>query len=274
MYVIAMTNEIGTPSEAIAERISERLSIAHLVHGEARRGPVGFVPGPGEEIINLSDWRSRSGFDDGLWSVARVMARKILESADRGDVVIRSSGAPTILRHVDHVLRVRVCASIRTRAQTVMELYGLDDLAAATEIIETADKQCAKLFDRRPIGASRGSETYDVVLNTDRLSVEHCADQVVRLAESPAFQPTAASMATMAAYLADSRREDRALQTLPSDVAKASGPRFLAGHPVSAGEEVEFHTMLRRAEAALYDRWLERETDHDVAPATLKPCWD
>ena len=197
MYVIAMTNEIGTPSEAIAERISERLSIAHLVHGETHRGMVGFGSDSNADIIELADWRSRSDFDDELWALSRLMARKVLESAERGDVVIRGCGAPTILRHVDHVLRVRVCASLPTRAQAVMDLYGLDDRTVAIQIVRTADRHGAKLFDSQLGGAEASPEIHDLVLNADRLSIDQCADQVVRLADSSAYHPTPSSMAAL-----------------------------------------------------------------------------
>ncbi len=45
-----------------------------------------------------------------------------------------------------------------------------------------------------------GIECYDLVLNTERMPVDECVEQVRRVAQSPKFQPTAASQAILANF--------------------------------------------------------------------------
>lgn len=105
------------------------------------------------------------------------------------------------------------------RERVMMERLGVSDAALVRREIERNDAAHARtmygLF-------GRGWEDplfYDLVLNTGSVPVDICADLVRRLAESPVFQETEASRAT----IADKLIEARALALLGDRGAAFSG---------------------------------------------------
>ena len=129
--------------------------------------------------------------------LARYTAEEILDLANRGNVLIRGWGAGVILRDVPHVARVRVCAPIDVRERKVMERSGLEDSSAVRREIQRNDAA-----HKRTLQAAYGvdpedSTLYDLVLNTDRTSIETCVKLICDLIASPEFQETEASRAIL-----------------------------------------------------------------------------
>jgi Cytidylate kinase-like family/BON domain len=129
--------------------------------------------------------------------LARYTTEEILDLAKAGNVVIRGWGACVILRDVTHVARVRVCAPMEARVRAVAKRSGDDDTSAARREIERNDD-----VHRRSLKVGYGVERedpllYDLVLNTDRNSIETCAKLVCDLVESPEFRETEASRAIL-----------------------------------------------------------------------------
>jgi cytidylate kinase len=114
-------------------------------------------------------------------SLRALIRRSIAETADDGDVVIVSHAASYALGGRDDVLRVFVTASPETRARRLATDEGLDD-KQARKSIQTHDTNRADYLKRFYDVASELPNHYDLVVNTDRISLEHAVELVVRAA--------------------------------------------------------------------------------------------
>ena len=118
-------------------------------------------------------------------SVAVYTTEEVLEVAARGNVVLRGWGATCLLRPVPHVVCVRVTRPFEQRVAWLMEQLGTDDGGFAEDEIRRSDRAHAARMHAQ-FGVTWGDPLlYDLVLNTDRVSVESCAAQIAALARPP-----------------------------------------------------------------------------------------
>lgn len=221
MPVIAMTREMGSRSGEVARRLAEEMGLR-----VALQGPVAHDAAPRAHALagSLSDffgsgvWRSRH---DGTESTTRATAEEVFQLARRGNVVIRGWSVCVLLRDVPHVARVRVCAPREERKRTVMQRRALPDWEAARREIERDDDAHTRTLQAR-LGADRNDPLlYDLVLNTERMSIATCVHLIRELAARLEFSETEASRAILDDKLLEVRIRCRLLE------------RFTAGTGVS-----------------------------------------
>ena len=118
--------------------------------------------------------------------VIRTLISDAIEAtAASGDVVIVAHAASRALSSRPDVLRVLVTASPETRAHRFSEVQGVAP-KEATKSIKEADAARADYL-RRFYGVDAELPThYDLVVNTDVLSVEQAAALIAQAASSPA----------------------------------------------------------------------------------------
>ena len=195
MPVIAMTREMGSGGREIAQRVADKLGLTiilhHLVehdiaeHLHVRESAVHHLLEGGATLLD----RLRVGSK----RLAHYTAEEILDVANRGNVLIRGWGSCVVLRGVPHVLRVRVCAPMEVRERAVMHRMHSDDRSLARREIESNDS-AHRIALHSAHGVDREDSTlYDLVLNTERCSIETCAKLVCDMVESLEFQETEAS---------------------------------------------------------------------------------
>jgi cytidylate kinase len=195
MSVIAMTREMGSGGREVAQHVAEKLGLTvvlhHLVehdiaeHLHVRESAVHHLFEGGATLLD----RLRVGSK----RLAHYTAEEILELANHGNVLIRGWGSCVVLRGVPHVVRVRVCAPMEVRERAVMRRMDSNDRSAARHEIERNDS-AHKIALHSAYGVDREDSTlYDLVLNTERISIETCAKLVCDLVESPEFRETEAS---------------------------------------------------------------------------------
>jgi cytidylate kinase len=111
--------------------------------------------------------------------VRALIRETIGQTAARGKAVIVAHGASHIVSGAHEPLRVLVTASPETRAARIEELKGVDRARAAREV---KDSDAARRdYLRRFYEIDEELPThYDLVINTDRLSVEEAARLVVQ----------------------------------------------------------------------------------------------
>ena len=214
MSIIAMTREMGSLGKDVAEGLAHELGLKLLYHeivdsvAEKMHLPANvitrFLQGKAGRIESL-----RADFD----SMSLYTAEEVLEIAAKGNVVIRGWGATCLLRPVSHVLCVRVCAPMSLRVHRIMERVGIQDPELAQMEIERSDAAHAAAMLRR-FGINWQDAThYDLVLNTERLSVADCIEQVKDLLRSTSLQETAESRAellhlTLSTHIQSALRKD------------------------------------------------------------------
>jgi cytidylate kinase len=198
MAIIAMTREMGSRGREVAQRLADEMGLTLVLHelvehdlAERLQVPESAVHHRFEGGATLRErWQIKSK------RLAQYTAAEILELAQKGNVLIRGWGACVLLREVPHVVRVRVCAPMELRERSVMERRSKDRGAARQEI--ERNDAAHKRSLQAAFGVDREDPLlYDLVLNTDRLSIETCAKLVRELVESPEFRETDASRAIL-----------------------------------------------------------------------------
>lgn len=199
MPVIALTQEMGSLAKDVSvqlaeelglelmrheviERVADRMQVSTSLIGRLRGGKAGFV----ERLT--ADRRS----------LALYTAEELFALADRGNVVLRGWGATCLLRPVPHVVCVRITRSLKKRIDWLMTHLETDDAEFAEAEIRRSDEAHAARMHAQ-FGVTWGDPVlYDLVLNTDRLTVDSCVAQIRALAARPEFAETARSRALLA----------------------------------------------------------------------------
>ena len=108
--------------------------------------------------------------------------------------VIRGWGAVHLLKNIPHVIRVRVCAPLETRIARMMERLATDNRATVESEIQLSE-EAHSAITKRHFGVNwRDPELYDLVLCTERLSVDECVDEVESMMRKKCFQETPESV--------------------------------------------------------------------------------
>jgi len=195
MPVIALTQEMGSLAKDVAQQLADELHLSTLRHEVAEHvAQKMHVP---RSLIN----RLREGNAGTIErlrtdraSLAVYSAEEVLETAARGDVVLRGWGATCLLHTVPHVVCVRVTRPMKQRVEWLMKNLDTDDAASAEAEIRRSDQAHAARMHEQ-FGVTWGDPLlYDLVLNAERLSVDSCVQQIKALVARPEFAETPASL--------------------------------------------------------------------------------
>jgi cytidylate kinase len=192
MALVAMTREMGSLGKDVATSVAHRLG-KQVIHHEIIDNLASKMRLRKSHVIRFLEGKA------GIWerlttdktSLSIYTADETFALADAGNVaVIRGWGAAHLLRPVPHVISVRVCAPFELRVNRMMERLNTDDRDFVVNEIKLSEEAHGAIT-RRHFGISwQHSDQYDLVLNTERLTVDECADEVVSLCDDPNFQET------------------------------------------------------------------------------------
>lgn len=194
MAVIALTQGMGSLAQDVAEKLAEDLGLSTLQHEVAER--VAEKMHVSKSLINRLRG-GKAGLIEGLRTDRHAMAvytaEEVLDAAARGNVVIRGWGATQLLRAVPHIPCIRIMRPFDKRVDWLMKQLDTDDRDLAEAEIRRSDHANAtRMHDQ--FGVHWGDPVlFDMVLNTERLSVETCAEQIKDLLKRPEFAETDAS---------------------------------------------------------------------------------
>jgi cytidylate kinase len=242
MTVIALTQEMGSLAKDVAEKLAADLGLQVMRH-EVVDNVSSRLHVPTSLIHRLREGKAgaleRLRADRG--SLAVYMTEEVLDVAARGNVVLRGWGATCLLRAVPHVVCVRVTRPFAQRVAWLQESLGNDDVGFVEEEIRRSDRAHAARMNAQ-FGVTWGDPLlYDLVLNTGRVSVESCAQQIAALAGRPEFAETEASRAMLQNLALEARvraalRADEATKAVDVTVASNAGRVVLTGMVLDADE--------------------------------------
>jgi Cytidylate kinase-like family len=203
--VICISYATGSGGDEVGRLAAERLGFLHvdeeIVATAAARGGISPADVADEErrkslatriLGSISDSGSAMALGGGALPVVlehqpsgneiQALIREAIEqTAARGDVVITAHAASHALEAGPSTLRVLVTASPRTRAQRVSEQAGVD-IASAQRTVRAADAGRRDYLKRFYDVAEELPTHYDLVVNTDGISVEQAATLVAHIA--------------------------------------------------------------------------------------------
>lgn len=196
MPLIAMTREMGSLGKDVAAQLSERLG-KRVVHHEIIDQLANKMRLRKSHVIRFLEGKA------GIWerlttdqtSLSIYTADETFQLAESGQVaVIRGWGAAHLLRPIPHVICVRVCAPLELRTRRMMERLKTDDRDLVESEIRL-NEEAHGAITRRHFGINwQDSENYDLVLNTERLAIDECVEEIMNLLDDRAFQETPASI--------------------------------------------------------------------------------
>jgi cytidylate kinase len=198
MPVIALTQGMGSLAQDIAEQLAAEMQLSTLQHEVAER--VAEKMHVSRSLIN----RLRGGTAGTIerlrtdrQAMALYSAEEVLEAAAGGNVVIRGWGATQLLRPVPHIPCVRIMRPFDKRVQWLMEQIDTDDKGVAEAEIRRSDEaNASRMHDQFGVQWNE-PVLFDMVLNTDRLSVDTCVQMIRTLLARPEFAETEASRALL-----------------------------------------------------------------------------
>lgn len=248
MPVIAMTREMGSGGREVAHRLADQLGLTVILHELVEHNIAEHMQVPESTVHHRLEGGAslRERWQVSGRRLARHTQEEILDLALKGNVLIRGWGACVFLRGVPHVIRVRVCAPLEIRERRVMERRGLSDKNAARKEIELNDAAHKRNL-QAAFGVNREDALlYDLVLNTERTSVDACVRLVRALAESPEYQETEASRVILADRALEARIRARLRERFGpgtgvtgADVTASGGKVVLVGtaiHPTLSSD--------------------------------------
>ena len=113
---------------------------------------------------------------------------------DGSTAVIRGWGAAHLLKDIPHVVRVRICAPLDTRISRMMQRLGTENRATVESEIQLSE-EAHTAITRRHFGVNwKDAEHYDLVLCTERLSVDECVEEIEAVMKRPCFRETPESL--------------------------------------------------------------------------------
>ena len=236
MPLIAMTREMGSLGKDVAATIAGRLK-KQVVHHEIIDNLASKMRLRKSHVIRFLE--GKSGILERLTtdktSLSIYTADETFALAESGQVaVIRGWGAAHLLRPVPHVISVRVCAPFEVRVKRMMERLNTDDRGFVENEIKLSEEAHGAIT-RRHFGISwQHSDQYDLVLNTERLTIEECADEVINLLDDPTFQETPESMRmfgnlALSAHVRAALRQDPRTGKMQISISAEDGVVTLAG---------------------------------------------
>ena len=187
MYIITFTRKMGANGSEIAKRVANQLQYnlydTEAIETAARE--MGFL-----KDIKEVDQRVPSLFQRLFSHRPEIYLDRlnslIYELASRGNAVLLGRGSHILLRSFTCALHIRVTASLEKRVENLVE-RGLPK-NVAIEALRKSDHE-REAFIKFAFGVDWDNpELYDMVLNTDNLSVALAADTVVHLAGSEEVQ--------------------------------------------------------------------------------------
>ena len=194
MAVIAMTREMGSLGKDVALGLSQDLGLDVVQHELV--GHVAEKMHVRESSVNRFLEGKANLFE--RWDIneqelSLYTTEEILDIAAKGNVLIRGWGAAYVLRRVSHVACIRVCASEKLRAKTLMQRIGIKDERIALREIRKSDAAHARVMSHLFNADYRNALNYDLILNTEHVPVPDCIDLLERLVSKESFRETDAS---------------------------------------------------------------------------------
>ena len=191
MPVIAMNQEMASLGKDVAEALAQELKLS-LVKNEVVDHVAQNMSSSTSLIRRVVEGKAglitRMTTDN--QSLSNFVAEAVFEQAAQGNVIIRGWGATFLLREIPHIPCIRVCAPMENRVAWLKAKLGTDDEELVREELLRSDAAHTRNMEVR-FGAVWGDPLlYDLVLNTNRLSVDACVGQVKALLAQPAFRET------------------------------------------------------------------------------------
>lgn len=196
MPVVAMSREMGSLGLEVAARVA-RNRHQRVVYHETLGMQANRMRVRRSHVVRLLDGKDGvaeklSNEKTGRALFTPVETFRLFRDEDVG--VVRGWGAVPLLQDIGHVVRVRVCAPMPMRVRRMMARLDTDDHAFVENEIAMSDAT-QDAITRRHFGLDwRDPSQYDLVLDTGKLTIDQCVDEIEEVMEMSSMQRTGESV--------------------------------------------------------------------------------
>ncbi len=194
MSIVTISHEMGAGGPEIGQKVAERLGLHYVDQELISNAALRY--GVLEEKLSSLDESKPSlfeRFDAETRRTITILQTALFEFAEKDRMVLMGRAGQWLLRGIPHVVRVRVCAPLETRVTRMMERLATDNRETVESEIQLSEEAHTAITKRHFNVNWRDPENYDVVLSTERLSVDECVDEVEGMMKRKCFQETAES---------------------------------------------------------------------------------
>jgi cytidylate kinase len=190
MAIVTIAHETGSGGPEIGMALAKRLGFRYVDRDMLSEAALRY--GVGEDKLTELDEKKPSlfeRFDVETRQYLTVLQSALLDAAEQDSVVINSRGGQMLLRGISHVLRVYVIAPFELRVKRVMRKMAGQaqegvDVRTTVEMVRRSDQEkhgrIRYLYD-----VDWGDPAlYDLVLNTEKLSVDAGVEVIAGLVRS------------------------------------------------------------------------------------------
>lgn len=196
MAIVTISHEIGSGGPEVGQALSERLRYRHV--GQELIADVARRYGLLEEKLSHLDESKPSlleRFDAETRRYITAIQTALYEFAEQDNVVLMGRGGQWLLRGIPHVVRVRLMAPFELRVKRLARKLAIQmgeqtHPRTVTDMVRRDDTE--KMGRMRYLYEVdlRDPSLYDLVVNTERLSVDSAVDLIVGLSRRPEFATT------------------------------------------------------------------------------------
>ena len=184
MAIITISRQNGSLGDEIADALASRLGTIVISRKYALDNFFGEInPGTLDRLNESAKFFDMAlpGSDRTYADILVERIRALASESKDKDLVILGMGGSVLLSGLPGAIHVRVTASETTRLNTIARKYRITT-DEASEVLDIGDRKHRK-FVRTVYGKDiTAPEQFDLILNTDRLSVDECVDAIVELA--------------------------------------------------------------------------------------------
>lgn len=183
MAIITISRQNGSLGDEIAAGLAQRLGTEVISRQYALDNFFGEINPGTLARLNESAKFFSAPLPGSQRSYASILVEKIREMASRSadsNLVVLGMGGCMILAGYPGAVHIRVTASEETRIRTVAKRYRISD-DEAREVLTISDRKHKRFVQSLFSKDLTAQENFDLILNTDRLSVDECIDAIAEL---------------------------------------------------------------------------------------------
>ncbi len=242
MAIIAMSRELGSLGTVIGTAVAKQLGYKYIyqeITSEAARDYEVLE----EKLIRVVEKAPRmlEKLKGDFRRYQAFVQAQVFKAAQSDNVVLIGRWSTLLLREIKHAVRVRVTAPEEVRARRVMEMMQVGR-EKALEIVRENDIERGGRMEQLYAVDWKAPHLYDLVLNTEKVTVEAGAALIVELVKREEFQPTEQSKKALhniavAASVRAELKSHRSTHEVDVDVQVDDGNVTLMGVVTSEAEK-------------------------------------
>jgi cytidylate kinase len=197
MSLVVISREMGSGGtqigKAVAERLGYRFIDREVILEAARRYEV-----QTEKLARLEESKPTfwDRFDRDRERYLVFLQAVLCAFAVENNTVIAGRAAPLLLKGIAHAVRVRITAPLEVRAARVAEEEHITQAEAEARVRRYDEESAARLTNLFHTDCASPVH-YDLVLNTERGTLESLSQIIVQTVQLDLFQPTPESLRTL-----------------------------------------------------------------------------